>query len=465
MGNIVQARDKTQHISICTQRLSLHRRIVQLALPAIASYIMRTFYQLIDAYWIGKLGSEAQAGLSASNFLIWALYAISALGVTGTTTFVAQATGAKKPHEAQFSAAHGFFVISCVSVFVIVTGLVMERKIFLWMGLESGVFFQASSYFRPILYGLIFFSTLAVIEGIFHGLGDTRTPMTLLLSSLIVNIIFDPLFIFGVGGFSGFGLSGAALATVFAQASAAATGVAILIKRGFVPTFYYHRKPELSLKRLGTIMKIGAPVAFSGFSFSIIYVFLTRIISLFGTSSVAAVGICHRIEGVAYFTCMGFSVAASTLVGQYIGAERIKKAEKSAWLVSGYGVTFLAFISFIFYYCSQTLVSVFTHDPEVIRVGSLYLEIIAIFEIFIGLEIIIGAAFSGAGDTLPPLMVNLPLTALRIPLAWYLSVSQSMGIEGVWWAISGTTCLKGTCVSLLFLMGRWKEKRILTHDI
>ena len=113
MKNIASVNDSTKDVSICTQGLSLHRCIVYLALPAMASYMMRTLYQLIDAYWIGKLGPEALAALSGASFIIWALYSLINLGTTGTITFVAQATGAGKSHEARFSAAHGFFIISC----------------------------------------------------------------------------------------------------------------------------------------------------------------------------------------------------------------------------------------------------------------------------------------------------------------------------------------------------------------
>jgi putative MATE family efflux protein len=464
MINLAQTVETPQDISPCTQGQNIHRCIFKLALPAMASYSMRTLYQLIDAYWIGMLGSEALAALSGASFIIWSLYALSAIATTGTTTFVAQATGAKQPFEARFSAAHGFFILFFISLCVMITGVSIEKKLFLLMGLNPVVSVHASAYLRPILYGIFFSSSLSLIEGIFHGLGDTRTPMILLSLSLILNIVLDPLFIFGVGNFHGSGISGAAWATVLAQLSASVIGIILLIKRNFVPTFFYNRRIGISFKRLGAIVQIGAPVAFGGFSFSIIYVFLARIISLFGTSAVAAIGICHRIEGVAYFACMGFSVAATTLVGQNIGARHVDRAEKAAWLVNLYTALLLAFMSVIYYFSSHLLMSFFSNDPEVIRAGSLYLQIIALFEVFLGFEIIMGASFSGAGDTLPPLFVTFPLTMLRIPLAWYLSVELAMGVKGIWWAISGTTFLKGTIVSILFLMGKWKRKRVLPHS-
>ena len=166
----------------------------------------------------------------------------------------------------------------------------------------------------------------------------------------------------------------------------------------------------------------------------------------------------HRIEGVAWFACVGFSVAVSTLVGQFLGAGQIKQAIRAVRWVSFYGVGTLFVASLIFYFSPQWLMQVFTSDRLVQQMGSEYLRIIAVFEIFLALEVIMEGAFSGAGYTAPVMLVTVPITALRIPFAWYLAISLHMGVKGIWWAIALTTFLKGALNTVLFLSGLWKKK-------
>jgi len=169
-------------------------------------------------------------------------------------------------------------------------------------------------------------------------------------------------------------------------------------------------------------------------------------------------GIGHRIEGIAWFACVGFSVAASTLVGQNVGARRIKHAARAAWLVTGYGVLILLAVSAVYYFYPDVLMRVFTQDVRVQQIGTEYLRIIALFEIFLGLEVIMEGAFSGAGYTFPVMLVSVPITAARIPLAYLLAVSWNWGTSGIWWAIALTTGLKGFLNALLFALGIWKKK-------
>jgi len=205
-------------------------------------------------------------------------------------------------------------------------------------------------------------------------------------------------------------------------------------------------------------MDVGLPIAMTGFFFSLIYIFLTNIISRFGTEAIAAIGVCHRIEGIAWFACVGFSVAATTLVGQYVGAKKIPSAKSAAIWVNSYGVAVLFLVSLIFYFFPDWLTSIFTDDPLVQSMGIDYLKIVAVFEVFLALEVIMEGVFSGAGYTLPVMMVSIPITLLRIPLAWYLSLKLNWGIEGVWWAIALTTFLKGLLNTILFFSGLWKKK-------
>jgi len=425
--------------------------------------VLQTLYQLIDAYWVGKLGASALAAIGGSSFILWAVYSLTAFSSNGISTLVAQNVGANKVAPARDAAAQGMVVSTVTALILSLTVFLSQDLIYGIMGFEQIVNSQAHAYMEIILLGMLFSFWFTGLEAAFRGIGDTRTPMFILAIALTLNALLDPVLIFGWYGFPELGISGAAWASVVAQVLALLLSIYFLNRKKFIPKFSLTGKKLLKIKIISRILAIGAPIALGGFFFSLIYVGLTAIISQFGTGAIAAIGVCHRIEGVAWFACVGFSAAASTLVGQFIGAKNIKKAEKAAWWVNGYGGITLLIVSVIFYLFPAELMSVFTSEKEVQNIGVEYFRIIAIFEIFLAFEVIMEGAFSGAGYTLPVMLVTVPITALRIPLAWLLAIKLEMGTEGIWWAIAVTTFLKGALNLVLFQQGLWMKK--LQNDV
>ena len=237
-------------------------------------------------------------------------------------------------------------------------------------------------------------------------------------------------------------------------------GACLLQKRTVRIAFFHGKQKWINRNVIRRLTKIGAPIAFSGVMFSASYMILTGIITRFGSPALAALGLGHRIEGLSYFTAVGFSVAASTLVGQNIGAGKLRRAETAAWLVALYVVIYLGVVSLVYYFFARNIIGFFIDDPAVIVEGTRYLKIIAVLEIFLGLEIVFEGAFSGAGNSLPPMMISVPLTWARIPLALLLAETLVMGSNGVWWAISVTTGLKGMLLAFWWSRGRWKNRQV-----
>jgi putative MATE family efflux protein len=206
------------------------------------------------------------------------------------------------------------------------------------------------------------------------------------------------------------------------------------------------------------LVAIGIPICISGISFSVIYLFVNRITAQFGTPAVAALGIGNRIESINYLVAFGFSTAVATLVGQNLGARNPDRAaeltHKTILLVSGFtGVMTVIFLMF-----PESIMRIFVDDPAVLEAGKDYVRILALSQILMGWEIVLEGAFSGAGDTVPPMAVSIPGSILRIPLAWFLAVSLGWGVAGVWWAISISTLIKGVAVYIWFSLGRWKHR-------
>lgn len=424
------------------------------------SMMMINLFNIVDFFWVGKLGADAIAGVSASSFFIWSIHSIMDISANGINALVAQNIGAGRPEAANKAAIVGAIIGLLLAFVVITLGLNIHQFLFSFMGLTDGVVQQATDYFVWFLYGIWATFTWQNISATFRGAGDTHTPMLLLFIALILNIILDPLLIFGYGPFPELGVKGSAIATVFAHFCCVVIGMAILKRREWTINLLKLRQEVTSRSEwqmARRIIKIGLPVGITGFIFSSVYIFLTPIIARFGTAAVAAIGIGHRIEGLAYFACVGFSFAAATLVGQNLGAGQLERAERAAWTTVFYLILILFPVSAIFILFPHLIIPIFISDPEVVAEGSRYLQIIGLCEIFMGLEIVLMQAFSGAGDTMPPMLVDVPLTVARIPLAYFLAIHLGWGPIGVWWAISSTTVLKGVTMATLFKMGRWKR--------
>ncbi len=439
--------------------LPLPKAIFKLALPAIGSMVFIMVFNLVDIWWVGKLGPEALAGISAASFIYWALQSMATLVGTGVTAMVARFVGAGKPQEAGRVVAQGLILAIGIAVVHSVGGLLTQKWLFQLMGTEGQVLRAATDYMRVLLFGLPSIFLAFHLDSTFRGLGDTRTPLKVISIGLTLNMILDPIFIFGWGPIPRMEAAGASLATILAHIIIVVLALIILNRRNIKPRF--ERGADfIDWNIMWRISKIGAPIALTGVLFSGSYMALTHIITQFGTAPLAALGVGHRIEGLSYNISVGFSFAASALIGQNMGAGKIERAEKSVWLCVLYIASFLALVSLLFFFFGESLFRFFTDDPAVIREGAAYLRIIALFEIFLGLEIVLEGAFGGSGNSLPPMLVSVPLTWARLPLAVLFAYTLGMESNGVWWAISITTGIKGVLLAVWFRRGRWKSQEV-----
>ncbi len=435
---------------------SISKGIFQLALPAMVSMVSIMLYEFVDLFWIGKLGAEAVAALGASAFVVWTIKSLSSCVASGLNALIARNAGAKNFKRVQMWASQGLVLTFLFSI--LIAGLTYVANLFLFqlLGLEPEVAQMAQQYTLILTLGLIFIYASISIDNIFRAMGNTFIPMIIIVSSLALNAILDPFFIFGWLGFPKMGMPGAALASAISHV--VAFGLLFLklpsvkIKLKFDLTAFFKNALE--------ILRIGTPIGALGAIFSIIYIVLSKNIAYFGTIPMAAISVAHRIEGIPFFIAFGFSTAVSIVVGQNLGAGKSDRAEKGAHLSLAYAGSFLFLISICFILYGKSILSFFINDQAVIDEGYRYLFAIAIFEVFLAFEVILEGAFTGAGDTKPPFLISIPLTFLRIPLAYYFSITLNYGVAAIWWVISFTMFLKGVTFFLWFQRGKWKEKRI-----
>ena len=425
------------------------KKIYRIALPSIIGFLGLILFESIDIYWIGHINSSAVAAVGAASFLNWLFYSLMNLSTTGCATLVAQYIGAKRITDKYQVIREAFWLSMIICLVIMFLLLASSRHIFSLMGLDAPTKQYAIQYFTVFIWGLPALYLLNLQGYIFNAHGDTKTSTIIMFFILIVNIVLDPILIFGYLGLPALGVQGAAIASVFAHALGVFIRLYYLRKKEYIPSLNSFGK--ISTRFFKRLLGIGLPSATTNVVWTIVFPMLTIIITRFGMEPLAALNIAHRIEGFPYFFGVGFSIAISTLVGNSLGENNHPEAcqiiKRGVYLIS----LLLLPVSILFIIFPGELVSLLNQDPAIIIHGEQYLRIVGYFELFMGWELIMEGAFNGLGHTRPYMMVRVPLTLLRIPLAYFLAINLQMGTVGIWWAISATTFIKGLLLVISFV--------------
>lgn len=433
------------------RQLPLPVALWRVAWPMVAIGWLRTLLLLTDAWWVGGLGPWALEALAAASFAVWMLDHAGELAAVGVHARVAQAEGAERPDRFAPVVFSGVALSAVVWLTLVAGGgpLVGGYVGALGLGPElagpTGDFLRVSVVAAPGLFAM------ALVGGVFRGLGRTRDALVVTGAGLLLNVGLDPWFIYGGWGVPAQGLVGAAQATGVASALAAIVGAMWLWRDGVVGL----RVPEVG--EVGQVARIGAPLAVTGWGFAAVYVVLGRLIGSFGSAELAAMGIGHRLEGVPYLAGVGVAVAVSTLVGQHVGAGDAASA-RAVVRAAARGVDAVMVLSaLIAVFFAEAIYGWFTEDAAIIAAGGVYLRWQALVWLGMGRELLYEGAFTGAGRTAPAMVWGGGLTLLRIPLAFGLAMGLGWGIQGVWIAIALSTAGKGLALGWRWGAGRWVE--------
>jgi putative MATE family efflux protein len=334
-------------------------------------------------------------------------------------------------------------------VAVSAVGLALTDPLFRFMTVSPDVARLGHTYLGTWLLGGPLVFGFFALEATFRASGDTRTPMWLLACSVLLSLVLDPLLIAGPGPFPRLGVEGAALASVMVRGGGFLVGVVIAFRRGLI------RLDRPDWRVLPTILRVGAPLSLAGVLLSLIYVWLTRFTARFGTPALAALGVGHKIEGLGFIAISGFALSAAALVGQNLGARREDRARQAVRLTILFCLCVTVPTALAFVTIPERLVALFTTDPAVIADGSLYLQVIAFAQIGQTFEIVLEGALAGAGYTFWPMLTGTVFTVLRIPLAaWW---SGTVGLFGIWLALSLTAIARGVANTYFWLLGTWRR--------
>lgn len=417
--------------------------LTRLAIPIMGTSFVQMTYNLTDMFWVGKLGSNAVAAVGTAGFFSWFAFSLILLSKVGAEVFVAQHLGRNDEDGAANYARSAIHLNIMLAVGYGLLLLILRNPLIAFFNLgEASVIEMAVGYLAIIASGILFMFINPVLTSIFNGSGNSKTPFMINLTGLVLNMILDPLFIYGFGPIPAMGVYGAAIATVLAQVVVTLIFI-VMMGTSKDPFFKINifRKPDFA--RIKNIITIGFPVGIQNGLFSIIGMIIARIISVYGPGAIAAQKLGSQIESITWMTANGYSTAISAFVGQNYGAkkyERIMKGYKSGlMLMSIIGVATTIFL----YLFAEELFGIFISEPATISMGASYLMIIALSQWFSTLEISNQGAFNGLGKTIYPSVVGIVFNLLRIPMAYFLSQDMGLGLNGVWWAITISSIFKG----------------------
>ncbi|MEQ9443209.1 MAG: MATE family efflux transporter [Cyclobacteriaceae bacterium] len=439
---------------------SIRRAIFLLSVPMILEMVMESLFAVVDVFFVGRVGTNAVATVGLTESVLTIIYSV-AIGLSmATTALVARRVGEKNHHKAGDAAFQAIALSVLFSLIIGVCGSVFAREILEFMGGEPQLVEDGFLYTRIMFLGNISIMLLFLINGIFRGAGDASLAMKSLWLANGLNIVLDPIFIFGFGPIPEFGVAGAAIATTLGRTVGVLFqlyhlfGGKTIVKIGW-------DNMVIRAKTLVNLLKLASEGIGQFLVESASWIFLVRIISLFGSEALAGYTIAIRIIIFSILPSWGLSNAAATLVGQNLGADQPLRAEQSVWKTAYYNFLFLVVLSLVFYGGAPAFVGIFSDDPAVIGHGVESLRIICLGYVFLSYGMVVAQSFNGAGDTRTPLIINVFCYWLvQIPLAYVLAVWLDMGSRGVYIAIALTFSIAAVLSVLLFQRGKWKLVKV-----
>ena len=409
--------------------------LLALAIPIMGSSLLQFTYNLIDMIWVGKLGSNAVASVGSSSLFINIGNAINSLVTIGTGITVAHAVGRRDDEEVNGYINAGI-IINIILGLVFALVLIFADKVLIGFLELNNYEVERDSYIYLVINGpILFFSFFNIMyTRIMSSFGNNKHAFKINSVGVILNIILDPLCIYVFN----MGVMGAAISTLIANIV-----MFILFRtrtRG-VLRYKIGIKPEL--QKMTRIIKLGSPMAVQRVLFTIINIFLAKIVAVFGSDAIAAQKVGGQIESVAYMVIGGFNNAVASFTGQNFGAKkfnRIKEGYYSALLV---GMMYSVIIAVVFLLFKKPLVEIFIEDSNTVEIAMSYLQVVAFSQVFSAIEMISNGMFTGIGKPRIPASISVVFTTLRIPFAWVFV--RYFGISGVWISIAVTSMLKGIC--------------------
>jgi len=420
---------------------------------------MESIFAVVDIAFVSRLGTDAVAAVGITEALITVLYGIAiGLGM-GLTAMVSRRIGNKDPHGAAQVTGQALWVGIALSVGIGVFGVLFARDLLVLMGASDGVVEQGTGFTTVLLGGSFSIIYLFLLNAAFRGAGDATVALRSLWIANGINIVLDPCFIFGLGPFPEMGVTGAAVATTIGRGVGVVYQLWYLMNgRGRIAFAMQHLRFIPALTWRMVVISLGGIGQFLIATSS--WIIIMRIVAIFGSPAIAAYTIALRMMEFVFLPAWGLGNAAATLVGQNLGAGQPDRAEESTWRAAKYNTMFMTFVGMFLLVFAEAITGLFTVEPEVLRIGTSCLQILAIGFPAYAVGMVIVQAMNGAGDTETPATLNaICFWVLQIPLAYALATKTPLLSNGAFAAITISESVLTILAVIAFQRGRWK-----THD-
>ncbi len=436
---------------------NLLKQMIAFSIPIFLTNILQISYQLVDSMWVGKLvGSHALGAVAISGSVLFAVLSFI-IGINGATLTVLSQQRGKKDEQGLSESLNAFVVV--LSVLTLVLGLIgylSTDTLLRWLGTPDELLPLASAYLHINFLGIFFLFGYNFIGTVLRAMGDSRTPLRFVWIAVILNAAISPLFIHTLG----LGINGAAYSTVLSQGTAFLFGVVYCIRSGkvpfvrpYLPSFFY----------LKTIMKLGIPAGLQMMAISAGMTAVMSVVAGYGQIVVSGYGAANRIESIIMIPAYTLGSVVNSMAGQNIGAKRWDRVNQIAWLGIGVIVTMMLTIAGLVYLLSGTLIGVFIDEPETLVFGTYYLQVVAFFYVFLGINFVLNGVIRASGAMLTVLVLNLvSFWLLRFPLVYLFS--EWMGKEGIPYGVGISLIVSSICASSYFLLGNWRKKKIFKEE-
>jgi len=440
--------------------IPLRKSILLLSIPMVLETLMESIFAITDIYFVSKLGPDAIATVGLTESLLTMIYAVGMGLSMATTAMVSRRIGEKKYYSASIVAVQAIIAGIVVSLAIGIPGIIFAPALLKLMGANTLIVAEFSVYTTIILGSNMVIMLLFIINAVFRSSGDAAVSMRVLWFANIINIVLDPIFIFGWGSIPAMGIKGAALATTIGRGLAVIYQFYLLLKgRGRVKIIT--KAVKLNLKVMYNLFKVSLGGIGQSLVATISWVGMVRIIAEFGSNALAGYTIAIRVIIFALMPSWGISNAAATLVGQNLGAKKPDRAERAVWITGYVNMVLLGLVSLVFIFFPEFFIRLFINDTEVINSGAKGLQIISMGYIFYAMGMVMVQSFNGAGDTRTPTIINIVcFWLIEIPLALFLAKMVFQNENGVFIAIVISESLMTITAIYLFRKGKWKTNKV-----
>ncbi|MBB1564644.1 MATE family efflux transporter [Candidatus Gracilibacteria bacterium] len=457
-------KNKTNNMDLALNG-SIIKGLFILSVPILIGNLLQSSYNFVDAYWIGTLSKEAVASISASFPIIFFIISLGTGFSMAGTILVAQFAGAKNQEMVNKTASQTLAIDIFLAILLGTIGYFTSEWILGIMGVEKEVIGLALPYMKITFVGLVFSFVFSMFQSIMRGVGEVKLPMYIIGGTVLLNFVVDPALILGFGPIPAFGVAGAAIATVIAQAISAIIGIYIMCKGNHgVKIRIKDMIPNVSFLKKIFVLGLPSSIEMSIRSFG--FVLMVNLITSFGTVALAGFGAGGNIFQFIMIPAMGFSIATSTMVGMNLGAKNLKRASDIAKTSSIITFIALEIVGIFTFFFTPELITLFVKDSETIAVGVDMIKISAFTFGIMGIQFSLVGVFRAAGNT--TLAMNLGIISqflIQFPAAYLLANNFKMGVDGIWWSYAITNISMMLICIAIFIRGKWKEKNITDDDI